>query len=96
MPDLLYKRKVFISRSAKEPAARAALVQRPVPFEGCRQLCQPLPWARGSISATPATPAAAPAPGAAMASGMATVLAKLDALIAAISKESGFLEKVLS
>jgi hypothetical protein len=35
-------------------------------------------------------------PGAAMASGMATVLAKMDALIAAIGKESGFLEKVLS
>ena len=31
-----------------------------------------------------------------MAAGVATVLAKLDALIAAISKESGFLEKVLS
>jgi hypothetical protein len=31
-----------------------------------------------------------------MASGMATVLAKMDALIAAIGKESGFLERVLS
>jgi hypothetical protein len=31
-----------------------------------------------------------------MTAGLTTVLAKLDSLIAAISKESGFLEKVLS
>jgi hypothetical protein len=40
--------------------------------------------------------ASAAAPGASMAAGVATVLAKMDALIAAIGKESGFLEKVLS
>jgi hypothetical protein len=63
---------------------------------GCRPLCQAP--AAGTIGATPAAPAAAPqAPGATqMAAGVATVLAKLDALIATISKESGFLEKVLS
>jgi hypothetical protein len=33
---------------------------------------------------------------ASMADGVAAVLAKLDALIGAISRESGFLEKVLS
>jgi hypothetical protein len=31
-----------------------------------------------------------------MTNGVATVLAKLDALISAITKEAGFLEKVLS
>jgi hypothetical protein len=31
-----------------------------------------------------------------MASGIATILAKMDALISVISKEAGFLEKVLS
>jgi hypothetical protein len=31
-----------------------------------------------------------------MTAGVATVLAKLDTLIAAIGKEAGFLEKVLS
>jgi hypothetical protein len=50
----------------------------------------------GSIAAAPSSSRATPAPGApAMASGLASILAKLYALIGAISKEAGFLEKVL-
>jgi hypothetical protein len=53
---------------------------------------------QGAITAAPAASAAPapPAAGAAMATGLATVLAKLDALLSAIKSESGFLEKVLT
>jgi len=56
-----------------------------------------LPTPAGGPGNIAAMPAAAPAPrGAATEGEIATVLAKLDALIGAISRESGFLEKVLS
>jgi len=53
---------------------------------------------QGAITAAPAASAAPapPAAGAAVATGLATVLAKLDALISALKDESGFLQKVLS
>lgn len=52
----------------------------------------------GSTLSSSAGPISAPAatPGATMADGLATVLAKLDALISALKDESGFLQKVLS
>jgi hypothetical protein len=54
---------------------------------------------QGAITAAPAPSTAAPAGAsgtAAMTSEIATVLAKLDALISALKDESGFLQKVLS
>ena len=64
---------------------------------GCRPSRRYLPGP-GSIGTMPAAPAAPTATqgAASIQGGLATVLAKFDALISAIKAESGFQEKVLS